>query len=73
MRVAILFMHEELSPKAYLRAARCFEALDKSGQAARTYRELLETFPDSAESAEARARLAEAGASDAGVPEAASP
>lgn len=58
MRVAILFLHEELSPESLLRAARCFEKDGKPSQAAKTYREVVEVFPESSQAQAAKEGLA---------------
>lgn len=57
MRVAILFFHEELSPESLLRAARCFEKNNERDQAVKTYREVLDEYPNSPQAALARERL----------------
>ena len=57
MRVAILFFHAELSPEALWRAGRCFEQQNDSGQAMKTYEELLRDYPESEQAALAKARI----------------
>lgn len=57
MRIAILFLHDELSPEALLRAARCFEKLDRAPQAKSAYEELIADFPESTQAAAAREAL----------------
>lgn len=47
MRVAILFLHPELSPEALLRASRAYEKMGNVEQAQRAREELLKDFPDS--------------------------
>jgi len=61
MRVAILFLHAELSPEALLRAGRLYEKLGKPDQAKRTYEELVADFPDQPQAAPAREALAALG------------
>lgn len=58
MRVAILFLHEELSPESLLRAASCYSKLDDTEKASQTFDELIREFPDSAQAASARELLA---------------
>lgn len=57
MRVAILFLHEELSPESLWRAGQCFEKNGDMPQARKAYREILDDYPDSAQVGKARARL----------------
>jgi len=47
MGVAILFLHEEMSPEALWRAGQCFEKAGQADQARKAYGELSEDFPDS--------------------------
>lgn len=58
MRVAILYLHEELSPSALLRAGQAYEAAQKPGQAIKAYKELVKDFGDSPPAAEAKEALA---------------
>jgi hypothetical protein len=39
MRVAIIYLHEELSPQSLLRAGQAYEAAGKPGQAKKAYEE----------------------------------
>lgn len=48
MGVAILFLHEEMSPEALWRAGQCYEKAEQKDQARKAYAELLEDFPESA-------------------------
>lgn len=57
MRVAILFLHEELSPESLWRAAQCFEKSEDRDHASRTYREVIEEYPESEQAQKAKARL----------------
>ena len=57
MRVAILFLHPELSPESLWRAGQCFEKGRDLEQAMKTYAEVLEEYPESAQAALAQARL----------------
>jgi TolA-binding protein len=57
MRVAILFLHEELSPESLLRAGRNFEKANTTHQAIQAYEEIIETYPDSTQAAAAQERL----------------
>ncbi len=59
MRVAILFFHPELSPESLWRAGQCFEKGQDFEQAMKTYAEVLEEYPDSAQASLAQARLDE--------------
>ncbi|MCL4217295.1 MAG: tetratricopeptide repeat protein [Candidatus Hydrogenedentes bacterium] len=61
MRVAILFLHEELSPEALWRAGQCFEQAGSLEQGRKTYEEVIRDYPDSAQAAKAEQRLAELG------------
>lgn len=61
MRVAILFMHEQLSPESLWRAGQCFEKTGNSDRAKTTYQEVLDDYPNSEQAAKAKARLAELG------------
>ncbi|MCC6638919.1 MAG: tetratricopeptide repeat protein, partial [Ignavibacteriaceae bacterium] len=48
MGVAILFLHEEMSPEALWRAGQCYEKAGHPDQARKAYAELTEDFPESA-------------------------
>lgn len=48
MGVAILFLHEEMSPEALWRAGQCYEKAGQAAQARKAYAELVEDFPESA-------------------------
>jgi TolA-binding protein len=58
MRVAILYLHQELSPEALLRAGKAYEAAEKPGQAKKAYEELVRDFAESPAAAQARESLA---------------
>lgn len=47
MKVAILFLHEEMSPEALWRAGQCYEKVGQKDKARKAYGELLEDFPES--------------------------
>ena len=57
MRVFILYDHPDFSPKAQLRAGRCFELMKKPEEAANCYRELIKRYPVGAYAEEAKKRL----------------
>ncbi len=57
MRLAILFVHENLSPEALWRAANCYQALQNSGQAKSILDELIRDYPDSSFARQARELL----------------
>lgn len=57
MRVAILFLHPELSPESLWRAGQCFEKNGDTAQAHKVYNEIVSDYPDSAQAGKARARL----------------
>jgi TolA-binding protein len=59
MRVAILFMHEELSPESLLRAGQCFEKAGSREQAKKSYEELINDFGKSEQAEKAKAALAQ--------------
>ncbi len=61
MRVAILFLHEEMSPEALWRAGQCYEKVGQPEQARKAYIELLTDFPESPFSAQARDAVSAAG------------
>ncbi len=58
MRVAILFLHETLSPEALWRAGQSFEKDGDDDQARKTYEEVLNEFPDSEQASQAKQRIA---------------
>ncbi|HOJ32803.1 MAG TPA: tetratricopeptide repeat protein [Candidatus Hydrogenedentes bacterium] len=57
MRIAILLLHEELSPESLLRAARCFEKAGKPDQAKKACEQLVQEYPQSAQAAQAKEQL----------------
>ncbi len=57
LQVAILFLHETLSPESLLRAGRCFEQAGNKDQARRAYTELLTDFPEGEQAEQARQSL----------------
>ena len=57
LQVAILFLHETLSPESLLRAGRCFEQAGNKEQARRAYTELLTDFPEGEQAEQARQSL----------------
>ncbi|GMW02560.1 MAG: hypothetical protein AMXMBFR84_36960 [Candidatus Hydrogenedentota bacterium] len=59
--VAILFLHQELSPESLIRAGRCFEQANRMDQARKAYEGLVKDFPDSPQAEKAKARLTELG------------
>lgn len=59
MRVAILFLHPELSPEALWRAASNFQKAGSTEQARNAYNELLQDYPSHARAEEAKAALAQ--------------
>ena len=60
LRVPILYgEHRTLAARALLDAGRSLEKLDRPANAARLYRELIQTHPSSAPAGEARSRLEE--------------
>lgn len=64
MRVAILFLHETLSPQALARAGQCYEQAGLTAQALGAYDELLKDYPESEPAPKAREavdRLRQAG------------
>ena len=58
MRVAILFLHDELSPESLWRAGQCFEKAGSREQAKKSYEELVRESPESAQLAKAKEALA---------------
>lgn len=57
MRIAILFLHEELSPPSLWHAGQCFEKAEKPDQARKTYQELVDDYPENKFAAQAKERL----------------
>ena len=57
MRVAILFLHPDLSPEALWRAGQAFEHLGSSDQARKAYEEIVRDYPESARVKEAETAL----------------
>ncbi len=57
MRLAILFVHETLSPESLWRAGNCYLALENPVQAREVFGELLRDYPDSPFAEQARERL----------------
>ncbi len=57
MRLAILYVHETLSPEALWRAGNCYLALDSPARARGVFQELIEDYPDSSFAEQARERL----------------
>jgi TolA-binding protein len=57
LRVAILFLHPELSPEALWRAGQCFEKIKDTSQAKSTYQEIVLDYPESSQAESARSRL----------------
>ncbi|MCX5757343.1 MAG: tetratricopeptide repeat protein, partial [Candidatus Hydrogenedentes bacterium] len=60
MRVAILFLHDELSPESLWRAGQCFEKAGSREQAKKSFEELVREYPESAQVAKAKEALAKA-------------
>ncbi|HOE66512.1 MAG TPA: tetratricopeptide repeat protein [Candidatus Hydrogenedentes bacterium] len=58
MRVAVLFLHEQLSPESLWRAGQCYERVNRADQAKKAYQELLTEYPQSGQAAQAQQRLA---------------
>ena len=57
MRVFILYDDPDSSPKAQLRAGKCFELMEKPEEADNCYRELVKRYPTGAYAEEAKKRL----------------
>lgn len=55
--LAILYGHEQWVAKGLLQVGLCFEELQQPAKATKFFRELIEKYPKSAESEQARARL----------------
>ncbi|MBW7863935.1 MAG: tetratricopeptide repeat protein [Candidatus Hydrogenedentes bacterium] len=62
MRVAILFLHETLSPESLWKAGECFEKAGQPVQARGAYEELVADYPESETAVRARAALERLGA-----------
>lgn len=58
MIVAILLMHEDLSPEALWRAGQCHEKAGKTAQAKKVYTDVLAEYPDTKQAEKAQERLA---------------
>jgi TolA-binding protein len=61
MRIAILFLHEELSPESLWRAGQAYEKAGSPAQAKNTYEELISDFGDKEQAIKAKERLAQMG------------
>jgi len=61
LRVAILFLHEDLSPESLWRAGQCFEKAESLDQARKTYGELVKDYADTDQATKAKERLAALG------------
>jgi TolA-binding protein len=62
MRLAILYVHETLSPEALWRAGNCYVRLNNAEQAKSIFEELVADYPDSSFAQEARNALAQTSA-----------
>ena len=60
--VAILLLHEELSPESLWRAGQCFEKAGDPEQAKRAYEDLVKEFPETERVSQAKERMAALGA-----------
>ncbi len=69
MRVAILFLHETLSPESLWRAGQCFEKVNGAAQARGAYEELVKDYPNAEQASKAKDALTRLG----GAPAAAAP
>lgn len=58
MRIAVLLMHEEMTPESLLRAGQSFEEAGKIQQAKTSYEELVRDFPETPQADTAKERLA---------------
>lgn len=58
MRVAILFLHEQLSPESLWRAGQCFEKAGSTDQARKAYEELLKDYATTEQAPKAQQALA---------------
>jgi TolA-binding protein len=63
MRVAILFLHQELSPEALWRAGQSFQKAGNPEQAHKAYEELIADYPDHPHTVKAKEALAQLGQS----------
>jgi len=61
MRIAILFLHEELSPESLWRAGQSFEKAGSVEQAKKAYQELIQDYPDREQAIKAKEILAKLG------------
>jgi TolA-binding protein len=59
MRLAILFVHETLSPEALWRAGNCYRKLGNNDQARSVFEELIADYPESSFAAQAKELLNE--------------
>lgn len=59
MRVAILFLHAELSPESLWRAGQCYEKASNTDSALKLYQDLVSEYPETEQAKNAKARLAE--------------
>ena len=69
MHVAIMFLHEELSPESLWRAGRCYEQAGQMEQARLAFEELTADFPDSEFAKKAKAALEKLAAAEAEAPQ----
>lgn len=67
MRLAILFVHETLSPESLWRAGNCYTRLNNAAQARSVFEELISDYPDSPFAKEAQALLNQPPAPPAGT------
>ncbi len=73
MRVAILFLHETLSPESLWRAGQCFEKVNGANQAKGAYEELVKDYPNAEPAAKAREALVRLGVPSPAAAPAAAP
>ena len=59
MMIDVLFLHEELSPEALLRAGKCSEKIGNPDKAKALYADVIDSFPESAQAKLAQERLTE--------------
>lgn len=59
MMIDVLFLHEELSPEALLRAGKCSEKIGNPDKAKELYAEVIESYPESEQAKLAQERLTE--------------
>lgn len=57
MRVAILFLHPELSPESLWRAGQCYEKGENVSSALKIYRDIVAEYPDTEQATQAGTRL----------------